>query len=160
MRATLLIGGNIGSRNAYLDFAISHLKKSIGSIVKRSDRYESEAWGDRANHPFLNQVVEVETTLQPNEILKRILSIELMADRTRIERWGDRTLDIDVLFLENQTIEAENLTVPHPRIAERKFTLIPLNDIDPNFIHPVLQKSIATLLEECTDNLNVNKYPY
>ena len=160
MRATLLIGGNLGDRNAYLDFAMSHLGKSIGSIIKRSDRYESEAWGDRANHPFLNQVVEIETTLQPNEILKGILSIEQMAERTRIERWGDRTLDIDVLFIENQIIDEENLTVPHPRLAERKFTLMPLHDIDSEFIHPVMQKSIATLLEECTDNLNVNKYPY
>jgi 2-amino-4-hydroxy-6-hydroxymethyldihydropteridine diphosphokinase len=158
MRATLIIGGNIGNRDAYLKFALYHLEKSLGAIVSQSEIYESEAWGDKAEHAFLNQVVEVETTLAPLDILKAIHNIEHMAGRTRFEQWGDRTLDIDILFLEEQIMQEMVLTVPHPRIAERKFTLVPLNDIKADFIHPVLKKSMATLLDECTDTLNVKKY--
>lgn len=155
MRATLIIGGNIGKRESYLQFAIYHIEKSIGPIIKQSKIYESETWGDKATNPFLNQVLDIDTQLEPLEILKAINNIEHMAGRTRFEQWGDRTLDIDVLFLEDKILEEMVLTVPHPHIAERKFTLVPLNEIKADFIHPVYNKSIASLLESCTDSLEV-----
>lgn len=158
MRATLIIGGNIGKREAYLKFAIFHIEKSIGPIQKQSTIYESEAWGDKAENPFLNQVLDVDTDLEPLDLLKAIHNIEHMAGRTRFEQWGDRTLDIDILFLDDQIMQEMVLTVPHPRIAERKFTLIPLNEIKADFVHPVYQKTVANLLEECTDTLKVKPY--
>lgn len=158
MRATLIIGGNIGNRDAYLRFASFHIIKTIGEIKKESQIYETEAWGDKAEKPFLNQVIEVETKLEAIDLLEALQNIENMAGRTRFDKWGDRTLDIDILYLEDQVINEMILTIPHPRIAERKFTLVPLDEIKPDFIHPVLNQNTSELLRECKDKLTVKPF--
>lgn len=158
MIVTLLLGGNLGDRLEYLKFGKYLIEKNIGIIINKSQIYESEAWGDKTNKKFLNQVIEIETSLEPNIILNKLLNIEQKAGRKRIVKWGARTLDLDILFIESKIIDEEELTVPHPQIQNRRFTLLPLYEIKPNFIHPVLKKKISKLLDICNDNLSVNVY--
>ena len=94
-----------------------------------------------------------------NQLMSKILAIERQMGRVRNEKWGERIIDIDILFFNDEIIELEFLTVPHPRLHERRFALLPMSEIGPGFIHPVFQKSIETLLEECADDLAVNRTP-
>lgn len=153
----LLLGSNIGDRLEYLDFAKKKIAEKLGVITKTSAIYESEAWGLENQPAFLNQVVIVETKLRSLEILKITQDIENKAGRIRKVKWGERTLDIDILFIDNQIINVENLIVPHPFLHERLFTLAPLNELMPDFMHPVLQKSISDLFELCDKRLKVSK---
>lgn len=158
MKATLLLGGNMGNRLAYLNFSCFHISKDVGTITKKSEVYETQAWGENADKPFLNQVVIVETDLEGQELLRALLKIEKKAGRERKNKWGNRTLDIDILFLEGVLINEPNLVVPHPEIANRNFVLKPMMEIAPTFLHPSIGKSIATLAALCKDQLTVEKY--
>lgn len=158
MIATILLGGNLGNRLSYLKFAKFFIERDIGNIIIESNIYESEAWGEKTNKKFLNQVIEVETELNAQQLLNELLTIELKAGRKRIVKWGARTLDLDILFLDSTIINEATLIVPHPEIQNRKFTLEPLNEIKPNFIHPVLKQKVSKLLDICTDNLSLNIY--
>lgn len=158
MIVTLLLGGNLGNRLAYLKFAKFFIQRDIGNVLLESEIYETAAWGDKTNKCFLNQVIEVESSLSPQEILNELLRIELKAGRKRFEKWGARTLDLDILFIESLIINEENLIVPHPEIQNRKFTLVPLMEIKPNFIHPVLKEKVSKLLDICPDNLSLTIY--
>lgn len=153
----LLLGSNIGDRLGYLDFAKEMIVKNIGGIINISGIYETEAWGIENQEAFLNQVIIVDTKQQPKEILKTTQYIEKRAGRIRKVKWGERTLDIDILFIDDQIINVENLIVPHPYLHERLFTLAPLNEIASDFVHPVLHKSISELYELCDKRLKVNK---
>lgn len=154
----LLTGGNIGKRLLYLQHACEQVEKHAGAILKKSAIYETAAWGFTAQNPFLNQVLLISTSLPPTELLKTLLRIEEEAGRKRVEKMGPRTIDIDMLFYNNQIITSASLTVPHPQIANRRFVLIPLNEIAPDFVHPVLQKTSSNLLDICPDKLEVKKY--
>lgn len=153
----LLLGSNVGDKLGHLDQAIAAITKEIGTVVQRSSVYESEAWGNSNQEPFYNQAVVVETELQARAILFKIHAIEAAAGRVRSEseKWQPRTLDIDILFLDDQVIHEKDLTIPHPELANRNFALLPLMEILPEFIHPVLQKPIDELYFESTDNLEV-----
>jgi 2-amino-4-hydroxy-6-hydroxymethyldihydropteridine diphosphokinase len=105
----------------------------------------------------LNQVLKVKTSLTPQELIDEILKIEKSLGRERQEKYGPRLIDIDILFFDNEVIKSKSLTIPHPQLHNRRFVLVPLNEIAPRFIHPVLKKSIAQLLLECPDKLDVNK---
>lgn len=159
-RTYLLLGSNLGDREAWLSTAVRGISTSIGAIKRSSAIYETAAWGIEAQPPFLNQVVEVETNLLPEELLAQIGTIENAAGgRARSQRWGARTLDLDILFYGEETVREPGLIIPHPAMAERRFTLAPLAELAPALVHPVLKKSVAQLLSECPDTLAVKKLP-
>ena len=154
----LLIGGNIGDRLLYLQLTGKEIEKQAGKILKKSDIYETAAWGLTNQNAFLNQVLLVSTSLSAEKLLQTLLQIELELGRERIVKMGQRIIDIDILFYNNEIISTSDLTVPHPQIANHRFVLTPLNDIAPDFVHPTLQKTIAGLLKICPDKLEVKKY--
>ena len=154
----LLLGGNLGDRFQNISNAVNAIKEFIGTIQKKSSLYETAAWGITDQPHFLNQVVVVHTILSAQQVIKKILFIEKQLGRERLVKMGPRIIDIDILFYDDKIIEEENLIIPHPRLQERKFVLEPLNELIPNYIHPILKKSVKVLLQECTDTLNVKKF--
>jgi 2-amino-4-hydroxy-6-hydroxymethyldihydropteridine diphosphokinase len=156
----LLIGSNLEDRSALLQKARNEIASHLGQITLESSIYESEPWGFYSEDRFLNQVVRIETELNPQQLLDEILKIEIQMGRKRDkqEHYGSRTIDIDILFFNNEIIAENNLIIPHPKIQERMFTLLPLSEMDRTMIHPGSLKSIGELIAECRDKLNV--YPY
>jgi 2-amino-4-hydroxy-6-hydroxymethyldihydropteridine pyrophosphokinase len=154
----LLIGGNLGDRMANLQSAKELIANEIGSIIKQSCIYETEAWGNQHQPSFLNQVIIVESQLTATKTMDTILKIEQNMGRERNQKYDPRTIDIDILFYNHEIIHIPHLTVPHSQIQNRKFVLVPLNEIAPYYIHPLLKKTITQLLRECTDLLEVNKF--
>lgn len=153
-----LLGGNLGDKKKIFEEARELLGERIGEISALSAIYETEPWGFQSDDVFWNQVLKFETKLSPEEILERTQQIERDLGRIRKKKQYDsRMIDIDILFYGDQIIERENLIIPHPRIQERKFALVPLNEIAPELIHPVFQKSIRQLLDQCRDSLSVEK---
>ena len=157
-KAYLLIGGNIGDRLVALSKARAAIEENCGKIIKESSVYETAAWGNEDQAAFLNQAVEIETDHAPEELLKNILQSEEALGRKRELQYGPRIIDIDILFFNDDVIQHDGLKIPHPRMQYRRFVLVPLNEIAPELIHPVLQKSVNALLQECTDPLAVNKF--
>ena len=153
----LLLGGNLGDRKMLIANAEDELRKQIGDIVLKSSLYETKAWGREQQPNFLNKALAINTKLNAFEILKIIQNIEIKLGRKRVEHWGSRTMDIDILFYENEIIDTEDLKIPHPLINMRKFVLSPLLEIIPDFIHPGLKKSIKELYLICEDKLEVTK---
>lgn len=137
--------------------AIAEIEAKIGNITKRSSLYETASWGKHDQPDFFNQVIEVKTSLKPQELLSGILSIEAQLGRKRIEKWGSRIIDIDILLYQDQVINEPELIVPHPYLAFRRFCLMPLCEIAPEFIHPLLKKNIQELLIELSDDLFVKR---
>lgn len=151
----LLLGSNLGDRKLYLTNAIERIAQRVGTINQTSPVYETQSWGKINLPDYLNQVVEVQTEISAQQVLSKILAIELELGREREEKWGSRTIDIDILFYGNEVIDEENLTVPHPQLHNRKFTLEPLGIIAPNLVHPVLNKTILELKNNLNDDLIV-----
>jgi 2-amino-4-hydroxy-6-hydroxymethyldihydropteridine diphosphokinase len=137
------------------------IASEIGRISKVSSIYESEPWGFFAENSFLNQVVKVETILNAGQVLETILKIETDLGRERKVNGSyiSRIIDIDILFYNDEIINEDKLTVPHPKIAERMFTLLPLSEINKHHVHPGLHKTIQELVAECHDHLQVYLYP-
>lgn len=156
----LLLGGNIGDKERIFSEARTKLNNRVGEIQLESAIYETEPWGFESPDLFWNQALEISTSLSPADVLAATQQIELELGRIRKEnQYSSRVIDIDILFCGNQIINHENLVIPHPRIQERKFALLPLNEIAPELIHPVFQKSIRQLLDESTDPLKVCPIP-
>lgn len=151
--AYLLIGGNLGDRAEHLKAAIQGIIQNCGAVLNSSSVYETAAWGVAAQPDFLNQVLRIETSLSPHELLKRILMIEQSIGRIRREKNGARNIDIDILYFDNLVIDEEGLKIPHPRIAQRRFVLKPLSEIAGGWKDPVLGKTVNSMLQECTDPL-------
>ena len=151
----LITGGNIGDRKKNLETAAALIQKQIGKIIRLSALYETEAWGIMNQPPFYNQVLEIETLLSPREVLHLILKIEEEMGRKRSIKNAARNIDIDILFFNNEIINEHNLTIPHPEIINRRFVLLPLLELEPQKIHPALNKSIQELLSETKDKLKV-----
>jgi 2-amino-4-hydroxy-6-hydroxymethyldihydropteridine diphosphokinase len=150
------IGTNLGNRERNLTEALVMLGESAGRILATSSVYETEPWGFESEEGFLNMVVKVITSLTPQDLLKSTMSIELVLGRIRDEmQYSSRVIDIDILFYGDQVTDDVNLKIPHPRIAERRFVLIPLCEIVPDLIHPVFKETISSLLESCTDTCQV-----
>lgn len=149
----LCLGGNIGNREKALELAMVKIAEQIGEITNRSGIYETEAWGVENQQAYLNQCIELSTDLHPDELITQLLSIEkeLGRERTISQTYEPRTIDIDILFYNNAIINTSQLTVPHPRLHLRKFVLAPLNEISPDFLHPLLNKTIFNLLKGCSD---------
>ena len=148
----LLLGTNSGDREEYLENAIREIGMHIGNILLRSSLYESEPWGFRAETNFLNLAVKVETMLIPEEVLHKILRIESGLGRKRTgEGYQSRTLDIDIIFYDQIILNSGKLDIPHPKLQERKFALMPLEEIAPDQIHPVNGRTVKDLMAACTD---------
>ena len=146
----LLLGSNLGRRELSLQKAIAYIGQEVGSVVKQSSVYETQAWGKTDQPDYLNQVIIVKTNLTPREVLKSILQIELNMGRERKEKWGERIIDIDILFYEDMIVNEADLVIPHPELQNRRFTLAPLAQIAPDWVHPVLNKTMFTLLIQFT----------
>ncbi len=150
------IGGNKGDRAAYLETAIEVLSKQV-TLVGCSKIYETEVWGGVAtNGNFLNQVVCIQTDLDPTSLLELIQGIELDLGRTREQHWGDRTIDIDILYFGAEVWNTPTLSIPHPYLAQRSFVLQPLAEILPTKLHPILGKTSLELLAQCKDQGQVS----
>lgn len=151
----LLTGGNIGDRIQNLNQAKKTIEQKVGQIVSASKIYETEAWGKTNQPSFFNQVLQVQCLHNAPAILNLILAIELSMGRERLVKYGPRLIDIDILFYNNEVVDTPELTVPHPQIQNRRFVLKPLTELAANYLHPVLHKTIAELLNECEDPLMV-----
>lgn len=142
----------MGDTHDYLNRAIGLIDSRIGTIVQSSGIYQSEPWGLECSQWFLNQVVAVETELEPHAVLERCLQIESELGRTRSGNgYEPRTIDIDIIFFGHQIISQPDLQVPHPLMHRRNFVLCPLCEIAADFVHPVFEKTVRQLLAECDD---------
>ena len=155
--AYLLIGGNLGNRKENLSKAVSLINEQCGSLTRSSSIYETEAWGKTDQPSFLNQALEISTSLTARQLMRKVLKIEEEMGRVRKEKLGPRIIDIDILLFENEIHDLRFLKIPHPEMQNRRFVLVPLAEINSTLQHPVLKKTIAELLEECPDNLEVKK---
>jgi 2-amino-4-hydroxy-6-hydroxymethyldihydropteridine diphosphokinase len=153
------LGTNLGDRELNLRKAINNVNELIGSVVLVSSIYETEPVGFRSEEKFLNMVAEVDTMLKPSGVMDMILKAEALLGRVRKgNKYTSRIIDLDILLFGNRIIENDSLSVPHPMMHERRFVLIPLCEIAPDLVHPILEKSIKTLLSECQDKSSVIKY--
>jgi len=164
----LLLGSNRGDREQNLLRACAGIEEKIGHIAVISPVYETQPWGFEDSTSFYNQALMAETELQPEEVLRRIHDIEAELGRVRdfsacgsscecSQAYSSRTIDIDILFYGSRILFTDELMIPHPRLHERLFTLVPLHEIAPAFIHPVYRKTVAELLSQCTDKGEVSK---
>ncbi len=157
-RAYLLTGGNLGDRNQNLTTAREFISKQCGEIIAASSLYETAAWGNTDQPAFLNQALEIVTSLNARQLIRRLLKVETMMGRVREEKYGPRIIDIDILLFNDEKHNYQLLKLPHPEMQNRRFALLPLAEIAPDIVHPVLNKTITELLKECKDELSVKKY--
>lgn len=155
--AFLSLGGNLGNRKLYLEKALSGIEEKCGNVTKTSGVYETQAWGSSSKKKYYNMVVKLLTPLSAKELLSELKEIEKKLGRIRTKnQYADRTIDLDILFFNSEVIIERNLRIPHPRLHERKFVLIPLAEIEGSFVHPLRKKTIDNLLKKCEDPLTVN----
>lgn len=155
-KAYLLIGSNLGNPLENLEKSIFLLNLKTGIITQKSSIYKTAPWGFEHEKFFLNQVLKIETTLQPLNLLENILSIEHEMGRKRNAKgYEGRIIDIDILYFNDLSYQHENLTIPHPLLHKRRFTLAPLAQIAPEFIHPTLHKTSSQMLTDCQDDSTV-----
>jgi len=147
----LAIGSNLGDRMVALESALSEISAKVGTLVKASSIYETQAWGYRGK-PYLNQVLIVRSDLAPHDLLDGVLEIELgMGRQNRSGIYEDRFIDIDILFYDDLVMISHDLVIPHPHLHERKFVLLPLVEIAPELIHPSVKLPVNELLENLKD---------
>ncbi|MDC0559855.1 2-amino-4-hydroxy-6-hydroxymethyldihydropteridine diphosphokinase [Flavobacteriaceae bacterium] len=145
------IGSNKGNRSGLINEAIDKIDIIIGKVVQKSSIYETKSWGFNSNN-FYNICILLESTLTPELILNKILTIEKDMGRLKTtDQYSDRCIDIDILFFDNRIVNSKSLEIPHPRIQLRKFVLTPMLELTPDLIHPILNKSIRQLELECID---------
>lgn len=148
----------MGNRINFLSEALKKTEIAFGKPLKISNIFQTQAWGFSSQPDFLNMAAIYETSILAEDALRTIKNIETETGRIHREHWHERELDIDIIFYGNQIIEKPNMNIPHPRMHERNFVLVPLNEICPELIHPVFKVSISKLLEQSTDKLIVEKW--
>lgn len=153
----ILLGTNMGDKQAQLQMALNVLSEGVCRLKNASSVYVTSPWGVTDQPEFLNQVIEIETTLAPTDLLKLTQQIEKAAGPPKAKKWGPRYLDVDILFYDDQIIDQPELQIPHPALHERDFTLIPLYEITPDLVHPRLQQTVGEMLEQSPDTTQVQK---
>ena len=156
----ILLGSNLGDRQLLVNQACMMMGERCGKIVAKSRLYESEPWGFKAEHWFLNQVVVLDTEMSPDDLMDTLLAIEIELGRDRTtphEGYVSRPIDLDILYWgEDLIVEKQHVIIPHPRLHKRRFTLLPLCDVAPDYVHPILKKTNRQLLDECDDFGKIN----
>jgi 2-amino-4-hydroxy-6-hydroxymethyldihydropteridine diphosphokinase len=152
------IGSNLGDKFHYYEEAISEiLKTDRHRLLAKSSLFKTQPVGDPSQDWFINGVIKIETDLEAHDLLQTLKTIESHLGRSRTLKWGPRTIDLDILFFDDVEIHTEELQIPHPLIQDRQFVLVPLAEIDPNLIHPVLKKTIQEFLENLEEDQGVEK---
>lgn len=156
----LSLGSNMGDRlkNLQQAVAVVNILAAVPFTIKNSKVYETAPWGKTEQPAFLNAVMSFETVLPPALLLEKLLSGEKMMGRVRDEKWGPRIIDLDILYYGKQVVELDQLRIPHPELAARRFVLQPLCDLAPDFSHPVLKQTNSELLSNCPDQLPVHEF--
>ncbi|MBN2669204.1 MAG: 2-amino-4-hydroxy-6-hydroxymethyldihydropteridine diphosphokinase [Bacteroidales bacterium] len=155
----LLLGADLGQAAQTFKQATESINQTIGAVTQKSSLYISPPWGFESDTVFTNQVLIIETELLPEELLRETQVIEIELGRTaktQTNSYESRFIDIDILFYDQLVMSTSNLIIPHPKIPERRFTLLPLFELIPNFVHPEHNKTIAELTEQCSDPSEVN----
>jgi 2-amino-4-hydroxy-6-hydroxymethyldihydropteridine diphosphokinase len=158
MQVYLALGTNLGDRMRNLRAAIQQLASHV-TLTRISPIYETEPWGVADQADFLNLVVEGKTELAPTELLLALQAIEQRMGRQRTVRYGPRVIDLDILLYDDVVLQTEQLEIPHARMAERRFVLVPLNDIAPDVWHPRLKRTAQQLLRDLTDHTRIELFP-
>ena len=153
----LLIGGNEGDPRAQLAKAGENIERMGCRILQRSALYETAPWGKTDQNYFLNQALQIATILEAAVLMDALLEIEEKMGRKRLEKYGSRIIDIDMLFFNEEIIHSPRLIIPHPEIQNRRFALVPMEEIAPDYRHPVFGRTIRALLAVCPDQLEVKK---
>ncbi len=156
--AYLSIGSNLGDREINLANAIKQIEANCGIVMKASALYETAAWGKTDQPSFINQALILKTDFSSKKLMKQLLHIERLMGRERKEKMGPRTIDLDIVLMDEEIVFSDFLTLPHPHLQDRKFVLLPLAEIAPKAFHPVFNKTIEQLLVECEDVLDVKKF--
>jgi 2-amino-4-hydroxy-6-hydroxymethyldihydropteridine diphosphokinase len=152
------LGSNLGDRMYYLHQALVEIANSRQIIIKKySSVYETEPVGKKEQPQFLNMVAELESTLLPQDLLQRLKEIENTLGRTHSEHWGPREIDLDILYYGNEVFNGEKLRLPHPEIVNRRFVLVPMEEIAGEFLDPKQCLSMKELLQHCSDTRTVRK---
>lgn len=156
-QAYILLGTNLGNRLSYLQQATTYISQQIGEVLAISSIYETAAWGLTDQPSFYNQVLVVKTSFEPEKLMQQLLDIETQLGRIRTIKFGPRTIDIDILLIDDLVNNSAILQLPHPALPQRRFALMPLAEVAPSLCHPVEKKTISQLLQACTDTLDVQK---
>jgi 2-amino-4-hydroxy-6-hydroxymethyldihydropteridine diphosphokinase len=152
------VGSNLGDKVHQCEQGLREiLRVDRHRLLARSSLYKTQPLGVLDQDWFVNAAIKIETDLEPHELLRSLREIESRLGRRETFRWGPRAIDLDILFFDEETIQTEELTIPHPRLQERQFVLIPLVEIDRHFVHPVLQKTVFQLLENLKEDQGVEK---
>ncbi|PWE00412.1 2-amino-4-hydroxy-6-hydroxymethyldihydropteridine diphosphokinase [Marinilabilia rubra] len=156
-KVVLLLGGNQEKTREVFDMSIEVIRKEVGSVIELSGVYKSPPWGFDDPNWFFNQVLIVETTSSPFEVLRKTQQIEKQMGRKKKTtlHYEGRLIDIDILFFGDEVVATSDLQIPHPRLHLRRFTLEPLNELMPDYLHPVFKTRVDVLLEQCPDNSKV-----
>lgn len=155
----LLLGSNLGNRLLEISKAIVMIDKHVGKIIERSPLYETDSWGFKTSKKFINIALIVKTKKRPAKVLEKIQRIEQELGRKKTKKgYESRIIDIDIIFFNNEIINEEKLVIPHERAHERRFVLEPMNFLAPDYIHPVFNKNVGQLLENCMDELSVGLF--
>jgi 2-amino-4-hydroxy-6-hydroxymethyldihydropteridine diphosphokinase len=150
------LGSNLGDRLSFIRKAVEEINSLESTeVILSSAVYETEPWGNPGQGKYLNSVIKVNTGLKPEIFLKNLKDLEYKIGREKRNKWTAREIDIDILFYDDEIIETGEMKIPHPQIENRRFVLIPLNEIAPGMIHPGLKKSISALVDETKDDLGV-----
>ena len=156
--AFIALGSNIDSPLLHVRRALRDIDELLETaLLKVSSLYETAAWGKTNQPAFLNQALEIETTLNARQLIRHILKVEKKMGRVREEKYGERLIDIDILFFNNEIHKTTFLKVPHPEMQNRRFVLVPLAEIAPDAVHPVFLKTVTEFLKDCTDKLEVTR---
>lgn len=151
------LGSNLGDRLENLRLAKLHMEEAFGAVLAESSVYETAPWGNLNQPNFYNSVLSFHKKENPFDVLETLLAIEHQMGRVRRERWGIRLIDLDLLFLGDAVLDDGRMELPHPRLHLRRFVLAPLCEIAPDFVHPVLEKTLSELLFSCLDTSEVKK---